>query len=118
MAEPAPAEELTMDDWLAADAASFAEPEATVDTEALASPPPAPAETAPPETAPDLPSPGPAAVVHDAHWEEVNTKLDLARAYEEMGDLEGARELLQEVQAEGSDDLVAQAAEMMERIGR
>ncbi len=33
--------------------------------------------------------------------EEVATKLDLAKAYEEMGDLEGARELLQEVVKEG-----------------
>ena len=33
--------------------------------------------------------------------EEVATKLDLARAYQEMGDLEGARELLQEVVNEG-----------------
>ena len=33
--------------------------------------------------------------------EEVATKLDLAKAYEEMGDLEGARELLQEVMKEG-----------------
>ena len=33
--------------------------------------------------------------------EEVTTKLDLAKAYEEMGDLEGARELLQEVLKEG-----------------
>ena len=37
----------------------------------------------------------------DALWEEANTKLDLAKAYEEMGDLEGARELLQEVVGEG-----------------
>ena len=33
--------------------------------------------------------------------EEVATKLDLAKAYQEMGDLEGARELLQEVVNEG-----------------
>lgn len=33
--------------------------------------------------------------------EEVATKLDLAKAYEEMGDLEGASELLQEVLKEG-----------------
>ncbi|HRE16802.1 MAG TPA: FimV/HubP family polar landmark protein, partial [Rhodocyclaceae bacterium] len=33
----------------------------------------------------------------DPQWEEANTKLDLAKAYEEMGDLEGARELLREV---------------------
>ena len=33
--------------------------------------------------------------------EELATKLDLAKAYEEMGDLEGARELLQEVLKDG-----------------
>jgi pilus assembly protein FimV len=33
--------------------------------------------------------------------EEVNTKLDLARAYMEMGDKEGAREILDEVIREG-----------------
>lgn len=58
-----------------------------------------------------------AAEVHDAQWEEVNTKLDLAKAYEEMGDLEGARELLQEVLNEGSGDLVEQAQSILERIG-
>ena len=50
-------------------------------------------------------------------WEEVNTKLDLAKAYEEMGDLEGARELLQEVMGEGSPDLVEQAQAILARIG-
>lgn len=54
---------------------------------------------------------------HDAQWEEVNTKLDLAKAYEEMGDLEGARELLQEVVGEGSVDLVEQARTILGRIG-
>ncbi|MES2770369.1 MAG: FimV/HubP family polar landmark protein [Pseudomonadota bacterium] len=34
--------------------------------------------------------------------EEVNTKLELAKAYQEMGDSEGARELLAEVLNEGS----------------
>ncbi|HNL97283.1 MAG TPA: FimV/HubP family polar landmark protein, partial [Accumulibacter sp.] len=33
--------------------------------------------------------------------EEVSTKIELAKAYEEMGDLEGARELLQEVLRDG-----------------
>lgn len=56
-------------------------------------------------------------VEHDAQWEEVNTKLDLAKAYEEMGDLEGARELLQEVVGEGSADLVEQAQAILARIG-
>ena len=54
--------------------------------------------------------------VSDAQWEEVNTKLDLAKAYEEMGDLEGARELLQEVVNEGPMDLVEQARTILGRI--
>ena len=54
--------------------------------------------------------------VQDAQWEEVNTKLDLAKAYEEMGDLEGARELLQEVVSEGPVDLVEQAKTILARI--
>ena len=58
-----------------------------------------------------------AAPVSSAQWEEVNTKLDLAKAYEEMGDLEGARELLQEVASEGPVDLVEQAREILARIG-
>ena len=53
----------------------------------------------------------------DAQREEVSTKLDLAKAYEEMGDLEGARELLQEVSLEGPPDLVEQAREILGRIG-
>lgn len=52
-----------------------------------------------------------------ADWEEVNTKLDLAKAYEEMGDLEGARELLEEVVGEGPADLVEQARVILARIG-
>lgn len=49
--------------------------------------------------------------------EEVATKLDLAKAYEEMGDLEGARELLQEVIKEGGADQQAAARTILERIG-
>src|SRR6185369_4497816 len=55
--------------------------------------------------------------VRDAHWEEVNTKLDLAKADEEMGDLEGARELLQEVLGVSSSYLVEQARAILGRIG-
>ena len=53
----------------------------------------------------------------DERWEEVSTKLDLAKAYEEMGDMEGARELLQEVIGEGSIDLVEQAKSIVARLG-
>jgi pilus assembly protein FimV len=34
-------------------------------------------------------------------WQEVETKLDLAKAYHEMGDASGAREILEEVLREG-----------------
>ncbi|MBI5921484.1 MAG: pilus assembly protein [Betaproteobacteria bacterium] len=38
----------------------------------------------------------------DSAFQDVATKLELAQAYEEMGDKEGARELLQEVLTEGN----------------
>lgn len=57
-----------------------------------------------------------AETVRDERWEDVNTKLDLAKAYEEMGDAEGARELLNEVIAEGVPDLAEQAKAMLGRF--
>lgn len=45
--------------------------------------------------------------------DEVATKLDLARAYLEMGDKEGAREILQEVLNEGNDRQVSDARSIM-----
>jgi pilus assembly protein FimV len=54
--------------------------------------------------------------VLDPHRDEVNTKLDLAKAYEEMGDLEGARELLDEVVDEGAPDQIAEARAMLARL--
>lgn len=68
-------------------------------------------------TAPEGAALAPTAEVDSGNWEEVNTKLDLAKAYEEMGDLEGARELLQEVVGEGPVDLVEQARSILDRIG-
>lgn len=44
-----------------------------------------------------------------AAMEEVATKLELAHAYDEMGDKEGARELLQEVMQEGNAEQQASA---------
>lgn len=49
--------------------------------------------------------------------QEVATKIDLAKAYEEMGDAEGARELLQEVLAEGSAAQRETAQAMIDRLG-
>jgi pilus assembly protein FimV len=47
---------------------------------------------------------------------EVATKLELAQAYEEMGDLEGARELLNEVLKEGSESQQAQARAKLDQL--
>jgi pilus assembly protein FimV len=49
--------------------------------------------------------------------EEVTTKLDLAKAYEEMGDFEGARELLQEVLKEGDAAQRENAQTILAKIG-
>lgn len=49
--------------------------------------------------------------------DEVSTKLELAKAYEEMGDMEGARELLEEVISDGADFQKDQAKTMLGRIG-
>jgi pilus assembly protein FimV len=53
----------------------------------------------------------------DAKWQEVATKLDLAKAYEEMGDKDGARELLNEVAREGDASQQAQAQQMLASLG-
>ena len=49
--------------------------------------------------------------------EEAATKLDLAKAYEEMGDIEGALELLQEVLEEGNASQREAAQVMLARVG-
>ena len=43
----------------------------------------------------------PAVEAKDENWQEVATKLDLAKAYQEMGDQAGAREILEEVLRDG-----------------
>lgn len=52
----------------------------------------------------------------DAHWDETATKLDLARAYIDMGDAEGARSILDEVLAEGNEQQKQQARELAAQI--
>ena len=73
---------------------------------------------------PEVPATAPAALEATAGdepspdiLEEVNTKLELARAYEEMGDSDGARELLDEVMREGSAEQRETAARLLERLG-
>ncbi|WP_137885405.1 FimV/HubP family polar landmark protein [Pseudomonas sp. 2FE] len=48
--------------------------------------------------------------------DETATKLDLARAYIDMGDTEGARDILDEVITEGSDGQQQEARELIARI--
>jgi pilus assembly protein FimV len=48
--------------------------------------------------------------------DEAATKLDLARAYIEMGDADGARDILDEVVAEGDDGQKTEAREMLSRL--
>jgi pilus assembly protein FimV len=47
----------------------------------------------------------------------LSTKLDLARAYLDMGDDDGARQILDEVIVEGTEDLKAEAQALLDRIG-
>ncbi len=51
-----------------------------------------------------------------ADTDEAATKLDLAQAYYEMGDYEGAREILEEVVNEGNEDQVKDARRLLAKI--
>lgn len=51
-----------------------------------------------------------------ADTDETTTKLDLARAYIDMGDSEGARDILDEVMSEGSDTQQQEAREMLAKL--
>ena len=52
----------------------------------------------------------------EASSDEVDTKLELACAYDDMGDKEGALELLEEALREGSEAQQARAREMIARL--
>ncbi len=55
--------------------------------------------------------------LHDARtMTEVGTKLDLARAYVDMGDPSGARSILEEVLDEGDDSQQQQARQLLESL--
>jgi pilus assembly protein FimV len=64
----------------------------------------------------DTPVPTPAEEVKDARWHDVATKLDLARAYQEMGDASGASEILDEVLKEGDAQQRAAAEVMLQQL--
>lgn len=53
----------------------------------------------------------------DEHWHEVATKLDLAKAYQEMGDATGAREILDEVMQEGDAGQREAAQALLNQLG-
>jgi pilus assembly protein FimV len=55
--------------------------------------------------------------VLDGQWHDAATKLDLAKAYQEMGDVEGAREILQEVLHEGDDQQKSEAQSLLAKLG-
>ncbi len=50
---------------------------------------------------------------NETDWQEVETKIDLAKAYQELDDKEGAREILEEVMRDGDDDQKQKAESML-----
>jgi FimV-like protein len=54
--------------------------------------------------------------VLDGQWHDSATKLDLAKAYQEMGDVEGAREILREVLAEGDSEQKTEAQALIAKL--
>ncbi|MEP7206565.1 MAG: FimV/HubP family polar landmark protein [Casimicrobiaceae bacterium] len=54
--------------------------------------------------------------VLDGQWHDAATKLDLAKAYQEMGDVEGAREILQEVLHEGDEQQKSEAGALLGKL--
>lgn len=52
----------------------------------------------------------------DAQWHDAATKLDLAKAYQEMGDAAGAREILEEVAREGNEEHRAAAEALLQQL--
>lgn len=51
-----------------------------------------------------------------AGTDEAATKLDLARAYIEMGDVDGARDILEEVALEGNDEQKTEAQDLLKNL--
>ena len=58
----------------------------------------------------------PAGPMKNDHWFDVQTKFDLAKAYQEMGDKDSAREILKEVIAEGDAQQQAEAKSLLEAL--
>jgi pilus assembly protein FimV len=106
---PAPSPEVTQS--LAPPALDFDIGGTTGELKVAGEPAPPSKEAAPEATAIDLsaisldlgaPEPAPApAAASSSKWQEVAVKLDIAKAYHEIGDTDGARELLNEVINDG-----------------
>ena len=83
-------------------------------------PPPAPVRAAParPAPAPAAAPPLAAKPAEDffAGEDAIGTKLDLAKAYLDMGDPEGARSMLDEVMSEGNDAQKGEARKLLAEI--
>jgi len=58
----------------------------------------------------------PGGEVKDERWQEVATKLDLAKAYQEMGDTAGAKEILDEVLRDGDEQQRASAQAILQQL--
>ena len=61
-------------------------------------------------------SASPEAETKSEQWHEIETKIDLAKAYLEMEDVEGAREMLEEVVQEGDENQQKAAQELLEKL--
>jgi len=59
---------------------------------------------------------GGVATTKNGHWYDVQTKFDLAKAYQEMGDKSGAKEILEEVINEGDADQKSQAKALLDSL--
>jgi len=81
--------------------------DAGIDTEFLD-----PAESTVAQTATDLQELGPPSLI-----EEVGTKLDLAKAFVDMGDSDAAKETLLEVINEGDESQIKAAKDLMDKLG-
>lgn len=96
--------------------------EVTAELDQLAESLDQPAEEAPiPAPAPEVAAPAADLEGDDdfdflSGTDETSTKLDLARAYIDMGDTEGARDILDEVLTEGSETQQQEARDLIARI--
>ncbi len=67
-------------------------------------------------TAPVAASSSSSGAAKDERWQEVATKLDLAKAYQEMGDANGAKEILEEVLRDGDEQQRASSQTMLKQL--